>query len=134
MPKKTLPALSASEQAIMDHLWRVAPSSLNDLLAAVNATRLEPITRPTLQTQLGRLEVKGWVKRDDASRAHVYEPAVSEGRGRKSVLSELKRRFFGGSSLALVRCLVESGDISESELAELKKLVTDAQEPKKDAS
>lgn len=45
------------------------------------------------------------VKRDDASRAHVYEAAVSEGRGRKSVLSELKRRFYGGSSLALVRAM-----------------------------
>jgi hypothetical protein len=39
------------------------------------------------------------------------------------VLAELKRRFFGGSSVALVRCLVESGDISQAELAELQKLV-----------
>jgi hypothetical protein len=40
------------------------------------------------------------------------------------VLAELKKRFFGGSSLALVRCLVENGDITTEELAELKKLIT----------
>ena len=33
------------------------------------------------------------------------------------------KRFFGGSSVALVRCLVESGDMSPAELAELQKLV-----------
>jgi predicted transcriptional regulator len=48
---------------------------------------------------------------------------VPEQRGRTSVLAELKQRFFGGSNLALVRCLVESGDITEEERAELRKLV-----------
>jgi BlaI family transcriptional regulator, penicillinase repressor len=127
MSGKSLPALSASEQAIMDQLWRSSPQMLGDLLEAVNAGRAEPITRATLQTQLTRLEAKGWLRRDDSARAHQYAPAVPEARGRRTVLSELRRRFFGGSSLALVRCLVESGDISETELAELRKLVRDAE-------
>jgi BlaI family penicillinase repressor len=127
MSGKSLPPLSASEQAIMDLLWRDSPKGLNDLLDAVNADRAEPVTRATLQTQLTRLEGKGWLRRDDSARAHLYEPTVPETRGRRTVLSELKRRFFGGSSLALVRCLVEGGDISESEFAELRKLVRDAE-------
>jgi BlaI family penicillinase repressor len=127
MKRKLPPALSASEQAIMDQLWRGAPVSLNDLLDAVNAGREEPISRATLQTQLTRLETKGWVLRDDSNRAHVYEPAVAETRGRQSVLSELKRRFFGGSSMALMRCLVESGDISKDEMQELRRLIDSAE-------
>ncbi len=111
----------------MDHLWRATPASLNDLLEAVNAGRAEPVSRATLQTQLTRLEAKGWVRRDDSGRAHLYEPAVAETRGRKSVLGELKRRFFGGSNLAMMRCLVESGDITGAELAELRNLVRDAE-------
>lgn len=115
----------------MDQLWRLAPTSLNDLLEAVNADRQEPISRATLQTQLTRLEAKGWVKRDDSSRAHIYVPAVAESHGRRSVLSALKERFFGGSSLALVRCLVENGEISEKELTELKALVQQAKAKEK---
>ena len=111
----------------MDLLWRDSPKGLNELLDAVNAGRNEPVTRATLQTQLTRLENKGWLKRDDSARAHLYSPTVAEARGRRKVLSELKERFFGGSSLAMVRCLVESGDISDSELAELRKLVRDAE-------
>ncbi len=126
MSKKSLPPLSASEQAIMDRLWRETPTGLNDLLDAVNADRAEPVTRATLQTQLTRLEAKGWVRRDDSGRAHRYEPAVPETRGRKSVLDGLKRRFFGGSSLAMMRCLVESGGITDAELSELRRLVRDA--------
>lgn len=107
----------------MDIIWRKQPVGLNDLLELVNAGRAEPVSRATLQTQLTRLEAKGWLKRDDSARAHLYEAAVEEGRGRVGVLAELKRRFFGGSSLALVRCLVESGEISAEELAELRALV-----------
>lgn len=110
----------------MDHLWRAAPTSLNGLLDAVNAGRAEPVTRATLQTQLTRLEAKGWVRRDDSGRAHLYEPAVPETRGRRSVLNGLKRRLFGGSSLAMMRCLVENGEITDEELSELRRLVRSA--------
>jgi len=123
MARKSLPPLSASEQAIMDLLWKHQPAGLNELLDRINAGRKDAVTRATLQRQLTRLEAKGWLKRDSSSRAHVYEAAVAETKGRTGVLAELKRRFFGGSSVALVRCLVESGDISQAELAELQKLV-----------
>lgn len=114
----------------MDQLWRLAPTSLMDLLEAVNADRAEAISRATLQTQLTRLETKGWVKRDDSSRAHIYRPAVAESHGRRSVLAALKERFFGGSSLALVRCLVETGEISDKEMADLKALISNAKSRK----
>lgn len=107
----------------MDILWKKHPASVLELLEAVNQGRDEPVTRNTLQTQLTRLETKGWIERDDSTRSHAYEPAVPEQRGRTSVLAELKQRFFGGSSLALVRCLVENGEITDEELAELRKLV-----------
>mgnify|MGYP000432108500 CR=1 FL=1 len=73
-----------------------------ELLEAVNQGRSEPVTRNTLQTQLTRLEAKGWIVRDDSSRSHAYEPAVPEQRGRTSVLAELKQRFFGGRRLLIL--------------------------------
>lgn len=126
MAHKSLPPLSAAEQALMDILWKKHPASVLELLEAVNHGRAEPVTRNTLQTQLTRLEAKGWISRDDSGRSHAYEPAVPAQRGRTSVLAELKQRLFGGSSLALVRCLVESGEISDAELTELRKLVRDS--------
>jgi predicted transcriptional regulator len=130
MAEKSPSPLSPGEQALMDVLWRAHPASVLELLETVNAGRSEPVTRNTLQTQLTRLEAKGWIKRDDSSRAHAYAPAVLEKHGRAGVLTELKQRFFGGSSLALVRCLVESGEISQKELEELRKMVRSAKSKK----
>ena len=46
----------------MDLLWKHQPAELNELLDRINAGRKDPVTRATLQTQLTRLEAKGWLK------------------------------------------------------------------------
>ena len=120
---KSLPALSPAEQALMDLTWQTQPVTVADLLEQVNAGRPEPITRNTLQTQLTRLEAKGWLKRDESDRVRLYRAAVTEKRGRGKVLTELKQRLFGGSGLSLVRCLVEEGGLSDAEIKELNELI-----------
>jgi BlaI family transcriptional regulator, penicillinase repressor len=119
----SLPPLSPAEQALMDQIWQKQPVSVGDLLQAVNEGRKEPITRSTLQTQLTRLEAKGWLVGDDRGRARLYRSAPSEKGGRGKVLDELKQRFFGGSGLSLIRCLVEEGGLSDEEITELKNLI-----------
>lgn len=107
----------------MDLIWQKQPVSTGDLLAAVNEDRPEPITRSTLQTQLSRLETKGWLLSDDKGRARLYRSALTEKGGRGKVLAELKQRFFGGSGLSLVRCLVEDGCLTDEEMTELNELI-----------
>ena len=123
MSEKALPALSAAEQALMDLIWKNQPATVASLLDLVNAKREEPITRNTLQTQLSRLEAKGWVTRGGDGRALEYSAVVKERKGRVGLLKDLKKRVFGGSALSMMRCLVEEGGISKSEIAELRKLL-----------
>ena len=118
-----LPPLSPAEQALMDLIWQKQPVSVGELLQAVNDGRTEAITRSTLQTQLTRLEAKGWLLSDDQGRARLYRSAPSEKGGRGKVLAELKQRFFGGSGLSLVRCLVEEGGLTDEEMTELNQLI-----------
>lgn len=118
-----LPPLSPAEQALMDLIWRKQPVSVGDLLLAVNDGRPGAITRSTLQTQLTRLEAKGWLLSDDQGRARLYRSAPSEKGGRGKVLAELKLRFFGGSGLSLIRCLVEEGGLTDEEMTELNQLI-----------
>jgi BlaI family penicillinase repressor len=118
-----LPPLSPAEQALMDLIWQKQPVSVGGLLQSVNEGRAEPITRSTLQTQLTRLESKGWLLTDDQGRARLYRSAPSEKGGRGKVLAELKQRFFGGSGLSLIRCLVEEGGLTDEEMTELNQLI-----------
>lgn len=120
---KSLPPLSPAEQALMDLIWQKQPVTVTALLDLVNAGRLEPITRNTLQTQLTRLEAKGWLRHEEGDRVRAYRAAVSGERGRGRILSDLKQRLFGGSSMSLLRCLVEEGGLNESEVAELNELI-----------
>ena len=107
----------------MDRIWKSQPVAASDLLVQVNADREEPITRNTLQTQLSRLETKGWISREGGGRAILYRSVVPEERGRGRILKELKKRVFGGSALSMMRCLVEEGGFSKSEMAELRKML-----------
>jgi predicted transcriptional regulator len=118
-----LPPLSPAEQALMDLIWQKQPVSVGDLLSSVNEGRAGSITRSTLQTQLTRLETKGWLLSDDQGRARLYRSAPSEKGGRGKVLSDLKQRFFGGSGLSLIRCLVEEGGLTDEEMTELNELI-----------
>ncbi len=118
-----LPPLSPAEQALMDLIWRLQPVNVTDLLEAVNRGRAEPIIRNTLQTQLKRLEAKGWLHREDSGSVRVYQAAVAERPGRGKVLAELKHRLFGGSGVTLVRCLMEDGGLSEKEIQELNAII-----------
>ena len=119
----SLPPLSPAEQALMDLIWRLQPVTVSDLLDAVNSERAEPIIRNTLQTQLKRLEAKGWLKRDDGGSVRLYQATVAGRSGRNKVLTELKNRLFGGSGVTLVRCLMEEGGLTPNEIKELNKLV-----------
>ena len=125
MTEKSLPALSSAEQALMDLIWKNQPATVACLLELVNGRREEPITRNTLQTQLSRLEAKGWIQRDEGGRALQYSAVVKEKKGRLGLLKDLKGRMFGGSALSMMRCLVEEGGISKAEIAELRKLLDD---------
>ena len=125
MTEKSLPALSSAEQALMDLIWKNQPATVAWLLELVNGRRDEPITRNTLQTQLSRLEAKGWIRRDEGGRALQYSAVVKEKKGRLGLLKDLKGRMFGGSALSMMRCLVEEGGISKAEIAELRKLLDD---------
>ena len=103
----------------MDLVWKHQPVAVSALLELVNHGRCKPISRNTLQTQLTRLEAKGWLQPEDGERARLYRSPVAETRGRNTILTDLKQRLFGGSGLSLVRCLVEQGGMSESEIKEL---------------
>ncbi len=115
----------------MDQVWQRQPVSVGELLQSVNDGRAEPITRSTLQTQLTRLENKGWLLSDDQGRARLYRSATTEKGGRGKVLAELKQRFFGGSGLSLVRCLVEEGGLTDQEMSELNQLIETHRKGKK---
>jgi predicted transcriptional regulator len=76
------------------------------------------------RTMLGRLERKGFVRRTDSSKGHLYRPAVPDSQARKTALNELVRVFFHGSAAGAATALLGMSEpIDETELERLEAIL-----------
>ena len=66
---------------------------------------------------------KGLVRRDEASRTHVYEAAESEDATQRQLVGDLLERVFDGAAGKLVLRALEDGEVTPGELAEIRKLL-----------
>ena len=112
----------------MQKLWLLEASTVTELQNSVNAEREEPVSRNTVQVQLQRLEEKGWVEHSANGRVFTFRPTVGAEEGMAELARDFRNKVFGGSSLAMVRCLVDSGDVTDGEIEELRKLINSRNE------
>lgn len=118
MQKQVL--ISESEWVVMKIIWKDAPKTLQDILRGLNNTGW---STTTIQTYLARLVKKGALTTERQGKAYLYYPNVTE---RECQLSESKtflNRIYDGSLSKMVKSFVKTGNLSEDELNELKKLV-----------
>ena len=81
-----------------------------------------------MQTYLRRLESKGYAKTKLQGRNRVYSAKVRPATVIRETVNDLVDRLFGGEAMPLMRHLVEDGQISESEINQLKVLVDKLEE------
>ena len=107
--------------AIMRVLW-----SRREATAAQVHAALEPergLAPTTIATMLSKMEKKGVVTHRAEGRKFVFQPTVSEGDVKRSMVSELTEQLFLGNTAALVSHLLAEHEIDGQELAELKALL-----------
>ena len=91
------------ERRVMDHLWRSGPSTVGEVLAALNLDSPQQLAYTTVMTILVRLSDKGYLNRTREGRHFRYAAAFDEASlpaavGRRE-LSRLIERH-GADSLA----------------------------------
>jgi predicted transcriptional regulator len=115
------PTLGDLQLAIMRVLWERGEATASDVHAALADER--GLAPTTIATMLTKMEKKGVVRHTVDGRRFVYRPLVTEPQVRRSMVSELRDRLFGGDTTALVSHLLAEHEIDPRELAELRKLV-----------
>ena len=117
--------------AIMRILWSRGAASVAEVHEALLEER--GLAPTTIATILVKLEKKGAVTHRVDGRKFLYEPAVSEGAVRRSMVEELTQRLFDGQAAALVSHLLAEQRISREEVDELRRLLagegTEEEEP-----
>ena len=108
-----------AELAILRVLWTEGPSSVRQVHESLGGDKRTRYTTTLKQLQV--MAEKGLVRRDESRRSHVYAAAVKEKPTQQAVVGGFVDRMFGGSVQKLVIHALEAKDVSEEELAEIKR-------------
>ncbi|MEQ8210710.1 MAG: BlaI/MecI/CopY family transcriptional regulator [Lacipirellulaceae bacterium] len=119
MPRR--PALSPAEMEVASTLWKLGTASVRQIHEALPEERRPDFS--TVQTYLNRLETKGYVKSELRGRAKFFTGKVKPKKVISEAVDDFVIRLFGGTPLPLMRHLIDDGQISAEELAELRKLL-----------
>jgi predicted transcriptional regulator len=109
------------ELEILRVLWERGPSSLGDVCMALRRGR--DVATTTVATMLRVMFDKGLVRRKRERRGHQWSAAVTHAAAARSMVGKLVDGIFDGSAQRLVTHLVEGGQLSAEELAELRTLI-----------
>lgn len=118
--------LSRRERQIMDVLYRVEKATA----AEVQAELPDPPSYSAVRALLRILEDKGHVKHAEDGPRYVFGPVVTRERARRSALRHMLQTFFDGSATQAAAALFEmtSKDLTDAELAQLRRLVDRAKQ------
>ena len=114
-----------SELEILDVLWERGEATVRELHEDLSATK--PTAYTTVLKLLQIMDEKGLVERDKNAKAHVYRAKQPQDETQKSLVSDLLEKAFRGSALKLVQHVLETKPASAEELAEIRKLINEAE-------
>ena len=115
--------LSRRERQIVEAVYRLGEGSVADVLEEL----LDPPGYDSVRTTLRLLEKKGVLQHRRDGIRYLYQPVMDTASAREGVLRNLVRTFFDGSAHAAVLALIklEAGEVSEDEMAQLRRLLRD---------
>ena len=120
--------LSRRERQIMDILYRSGKATSAEVMAAMP----DPPSYSSVRTMLRILEEKGHVRHEQDGARYVFVPAVRRDQAKRTELRRLINTFFDGSASQVMAALLDMStrDLSDKEIADLRRLIDKAQKGK----
>lgn len=116
--------LTDAELELMTILWRIKEGSVADVIEGLPRGRTLAYT--SVSTILRILEQKGVLRTRKEGRGHIYIPKLSKSQYEAKTVKHVVERVFDGTPVALVRQLLDSGQLKSQDLDELRKLLDKA--------
>lgn len=115
-------ALPPRERQILDILYLRGNATVNEVCSALP----DPLSDSAVRAMLMRLQAKGVVVRAPSMRGHMYSPAVSATKAKRSALGRVVKVFFGGSPANAASALLGMSDgIDDAELEALERQIAE---------
>ncbi len=120
---RELPRPTEAELSVLRVLWERGPSSVREVLEALNGARDEPLAYTTVLSFLKIMTGKGLADRDEGGRGHRYAAAVPAERTRGQLVRDLIDRAFDGSVHDLVLQALGSRKVTAEEVSEIRQML-----------
>ena len=117
-----------SELEILQVLWDEKTATVRTVHEALSKTKESGYTTTLKLMQI--MFEKGLVTRNDSSKTHIYQPAVSREKTQKQFLNKMIDTLFAGSSANLVMQALGGHDASEAELQQIQDLINQLKKDK----
>lgn len=112
-----------SELEILNVLWEKGIASVREVHEELLKTKEAGYTTTLKLMQI--MYEKGLVSRDDSSKTHIYQPAVTREKTQQHLLGKMIDTLFGGSATQLVIQALGNHTANPDELAEIEKLLNE---------
>ena len=116
--------LSDSEWKLMNCLWSRSPRTSTELTAALRTDT--GWSKNTVITMLSRLEAKGAFRHEEGERAKRYFPVIDRRDAARAETESFLGKVYGGSLGLMMSAMVESRQLTESDIAELSAILEKA--------
>jgi BlaI family penicillinase repressor len=120
MPKSRV-ELTEAEWAIIQAVWKSEPCTAPDIRQKLR--RQTGWTYSTVRTLMDRMVGKGLLAADKARHPTLYRSAVTRAQAQRGEVFYALKHAFNGALTPMVQCLLDTGELSVEELAELESLI-----------
>ncbi len=109
------------ELEILKVLWRDGPAPVRDVRDALAGFR--DLAYTSVMTIMNIMTRKGYLTRTKQGGRYVYSTKISEKSISRKMLGDLVDRVFDGSAVAVMLNLLETADVDEAELKQLREMI-----------
>lgn len=109
------------ELEILKVVWQKEPTTVREVRDALAEVR--DLAYTTVMTVMSIMADKGYLKRKKDGRSYVYEAVYREHKASRNILQDVIDRVFGGSTTAVMQHLLETSDIDDDELKQIRSLI-----------
>lgn len=113
--------LSDGEWAIIQAVWEREPCAAPDVQEALVQTK--GWTYSTVRTMMDRMAAKGLLKTEKVRHLTIYRSNVTRPQAQREEVRQTLERVFQGALTPMVQCLLDTRDISSTELDELERFI-----------
>jgi BlaI family transcriptional regulator, penicillinase repressor len=121
LPETTPPSVSNAEWEIMKVLWDHGPLAARDVYASLPENH--GWAYKTAKTLLSRLVAKGAITYEQIGNSYLYKAALARSQVTRHEVRTFVDRVLDGSLAPLLAHFVNERELSDAEIADLKKLL-----------